>query len=76
MNFLLKKTENLSENLKPFPENSVYKNRKRLEKLTLYNLIPETMNDQAENTQIKETEAIVDELLEKFILLSGKAKED
>ena len=34
------------------------------------------MNDQAENTQIKETEAIVDELLEKFILLSGKAKED
>jgi len=34
------------------------------------------MNDQVKNNQTKETEAIVDELLEKFILLSGKAKEE
>ncbi len=34
------------------------------------------MNDQAKNNQTSETEVIVDELLEKFILLSGKVKED
>lgn len=34
------------------------------------------MNDQVKNNQTNETEVIVDELLEKFILLSGKTKED
>ncbi len=34
------------------------------------------MNDQAKNNQTNETEVLVDELLEKFILLSGKVKED
>jgi len=59
--------------LKPFSEICVYKNRKRPENL---NLIHGAMNDQAKNNQTKETEAIVDELLEKFILLSGKNKEN
>jgi len=34
------------------------------------------MNDQVKNNQTKETEVIVDELLEKFILLTDKTKED
>jgi len=34
------------------------------------------MNDQVKNNQTKETEIIVDELLEKFILLNNKTNED
>jgi len=34
------------------------------------------MNEKVRNNQTEETEVVVDELLEKFIKLTGKTKED